>query len=236
MRKHVTYANVAVTLALVFAMSGGAYAASKILITSTKQISPSVLKALKGKSGSNGATGAAGPAGPQGPAGPAGAQGPAGPKGDAGAPGAKGETGAKGEAGAPGQTGFTSTLPPGKTERGAWGMAGHAGQTLTEPLRGAISFNIPLKAPIDEAHVHVVAAETPASSDPPGCTGTISEPGAEPGFACLFEAGAENVAFLIFANQETSEGGAGRSGISLVLAAQNAGYAAAYGLWVVTAP
>ena len=37
------------TLALIFAMSGGAYAASHYLITSTKQIKPSVLGHLKGK-------------------------------------------------------------------------------------------------------------------------------------------------------------------------------------------
>ena len=42
LRKRFTYANVAMTLALVFAMSGGAYAAFTSLITSTKQISPSV--------------------------------------------------------------------------------------------------------------------------------------------------------------------------------------------------
>jgi hypothetical protein len=39
-------ADVSVSLALVFAMTGGAYAARKIIITSTKQISPKVLKKL----------------------------------------------------------------------------------------------------------------------------------------------------------------------------------------------
>ena len=42
-RKRLTYANVAMTMALVFAMTGGAYAAKKYVITSTKQIKPSVL-------------------------------------------------------------------------------------------------------------------------------------------------------------------------------------------------
>jgi hypothetical protein len=39
-RKHFTYTNVAMTDVLVSVMSGGAYAASKYVITSTKQISP----------------------------------------------------------------------------------------------------------------------------------------------------------------------------------------------------
>ncbi len=43
-------------VALVFAMSGGAFAA-KYLITSTKQIKPSVLKSLKGKEGPRGLAG-----------------------------------------------------------------------------------------------------------------------------------------------------------------------------------
>jgi hypothetical protein len=46
MRRHLTYANVAATLALVFSMSGGALAAKHYLIDSTKQISPKVLKSL----------------------------------------------------------------------------------------------------------------------------------------------------------------------------------------------
>jgi hypothetical protein len=47
-RRRFTYANVVVTVALVFAMSGGAYAASRYLITSTKQISPKVLMSFEG--------------------------------------------------------------------------------------------------------------------------------------------------------------------------------------------
>ena len=39
-RKRLTYANVVMTFVLVFAMTGGAYAASKYVITSTKQIKP----------------------------------------------------------------------------------------------------------------------------------------------------------------------------------------------------
>jgi hypothetical protein len=46
-RRRIAHPNVVVTLALVLAMSGGAYAASRYIITSTKQISPKVLKALK---------------------------------------------------------------------------------------------------------------------------------------------------------------------------------------------
>ena len=45
-----TPSAVIATIALVFAMSGGAYAAKKYLISSTKQISPSVLKSPKATS------------------------------------------------------------------------------------------------------------------------------------------------------------------------------------------
>ena len=74
-RKRTTYTNVVMTLVLVFVMTGGAYAASKYVITSTKQISPKVLKALKGANGKNGANGAPGGTGPAGRAGPAGSAG-----------------------------------------------------------------------------------------------------------------------------------------------------------------
>lgn len=68
-------------LALFFAFGGGAYAAKHYLITSTKQIKPSVLKQLRGAVGKTGATGPAGPQGPQGVAGTPGAPGAPGGRG-----------------------------------------------------------------------------------------------------------------------------------------------------------
>jgi hypothetical protein len=121
---HLSPTTVIATLALVFAMTGGAYAAKKYLITSTKQISPSVLKALQGKAGPAGANGAAGVQGPagavgakgeNGAAGSAGPQGPAGPVGPAGSAGAQGVTGAAGAAGAAGESVKMTTINPGAT-------------------------------------------------------------------------------------------------------------------------
>jgi hypothetical protein len=97
LRRHLSYANVVATLALVFAMSGGALAASHYLINSTKQINPKVLGALKG-------TGKAGSAGAQGPAGPQGTPGAQ------GQPGAPGQPGGPGERGPPGTNGVVSAV------------------------------------------------------------------------------------------------------------------------------
>ncbi|MGA2162841.1 MAG: hypothetical protein ABSH36_00050 [Solirubrobacteraceae bacterium] len=85
------------TLALVFAMSGGALAASRYLITSTKQIKPSVLASLKGKAGANGATGTPGAQGAVGAVGKEGPAGTAGGNGEKGGTGPEGKTGANGK-------------------------------------------------------------------------------------------------------------------------------------------
>jgi hypothetical protein len=100
LRHRVTYANVAATLALVFAMGGSAVAATHYLITSSKQISPKVLKELK-KPGAKGAAGPAGAAGPQGPAGASGTAGATGTAGANGTNGAPGTNGAQGPEGKP---------------------------------------------------------------------------------------------------------------------------------------
>src|SRR5437870_9156195 len=87
MRRRVSYANVTATIALFFAISGGALAAKHYLINSTKQINPKVLKALKGNSGAAGVAGAQGPAGKEGPQGKEGQPGKDGKEGKAGANG-----------------------------------------------------------------------------------------------------------------------------------------------------
>jgi len=90
MRRRLNYANVTATIALFFAMSGGALAAKHYLINSTKQINPKVLKALRGNVGARGATGAPGAAG---------------------APGATGKEGPQGQEGKQGKEGKTPVIP-----------------------------------------------------------------------------------------------------------------------------
>jgi hypothetical protein len=188
------------TVALVFAMSGGAFAAGKFLITSTKQIKPSVLASLKGKAGAAGANGAQGPAGPAGPSGPAGATGPQGPT---GAAGAKGETGAEGKEGKVGKEGKAGlpgspwavggTLPSGKTETGTWGFGAVQGSTSVEIYVPVASFPIKLAAPmhsVTQAHyinqgnleVNIEKEEVTSTA----CKGTAQEPTAEPGNLCIY--------------------------------------------------
>ncbi len=93
-RRRLTFANIALTVALLLAMSGGAYAASKYIITSTKQISPKVLKQLRGATG---ATGSQGPQGLQGKEGAAGKNGTNGTNGTDGKDGTAGKDGTNGE-------------------------------------------------------------------------------------------------------------------------------------------
>ncbi len=125
LRKHINPATILAFAALVFAITGGAYAASSsggsahgkltasaakkkssYVITSTRQISPTVLKSLQGKAGANGVNGATGPAGPAGAKGETGANGAAGANGT----GEKGDKGDTGPAGTPGTSVTSATL------------------------------------------------------------------------------------------------------------------------------
>ena len=191
-------------IALVFAMFGGAYAASN---SSGGGKATASAKAKKGPRGPKGATGPAGPAGPAGavgPAGPAGAQGPAGP------------TGPQGQPGEDGETGFTEFLPPGKTETGTWAF-GEVTEAATPPpgnarLRVPISFPIPLEEGLEASQVHFIdvageevislfpTVEEPSSA----CTGSAAEPTAEAGNLCVYRGTEDPFELAKSSNEEFS--------------------------------
>ena len=247
-RRRVSYVNVIATLVLLFAMSGGALAAKKYLITSTKQISPSVLKSLKGQNGAPGTAGAQGAQGSAGAGGGRGETGPAGPPGPKGEPGGTGVTGGKGTpgvtgvTGATGTTGFTKTLPAGATETGSWGV-----QALdlvgSQVPRVVISFPIPLSAASTEAH-YFNEAQTETGTFTAECPGTLAEPQAAPGNLCVYTT-SEGLIDSHFTNIVNSTNllstGYGKTGAVLSFneaggTSESPGQVEAFGTWAVTAP
>lgn len=210
-KKHLTPSIFIALIALVFAVTGGAFAASShgggsggrasITTASVSRAGGNTLAitakkkkkatSTRGPAGPKGATGATGPAGAQGAAG---AAGPAGAKGENGAKGEKGEqgtAGTNGTNGTNGTIGFTKTLPSGETLKGDWSLTGVAqGEFFEGLLTTAVSFGIPLvEAP---AAVHLIPAPTESGgvvtfpTPPGGCTGNVSSPGAEKGNLCVF--------------------------------------------------
>jgi hypothetical protein len=196
-RSRITYVNVVATLVLVFAMTGGALAAKKYLITSTKQISPSVLKSLQGKAGPagvNGVQGAVGSAGPQGSQGPQGPQGGAGAKGadgKEGPPGKEGKQGEEGEKGPKGEKGATGPtcdpsgqclLPVGATEIGDWSFF------AIDAREYFVSISYPLRlASAPEFHYVSTAEQGTSPAIAEGCPGMSEEPAASAGMLCVYE-------------------------------------------------
>ena len=242
-------------IALVFAMFGGAYAASN---SSGGGKATASAKAKKGPRGPKGATGPAGPAGAQGPAGPAGAKGDpgatgatgaTGPAGPAGPKGATGATGPAGPAGKDGETGFTETLPPGKTETGTWSADGVSSKSMW--VKAAIAFPIPLESFIHAVYLN--SEDTFNEAETEGCkwesVNPEATPAAPPGTLCIFEEqpfegfGSEHVVHDVLANPPgVAELGefAGPTGAVLPFflngTAENPARLSAAGAWAVTAP
>jgi hypothetical protein len=147
-----------------------------------------------------------------------------------------------------GTTGFTSTLPSGKTETGTWAYFASAGETSPVGLQGIsvpISLNIPLATPITVANTQIFAGTT----IPAGCSGSVVEGKvleltAEPGHFCLHIAQAEggvSASELHLADPEAQlESGVGTSGAVLFSLSEGSRYSipegtSGAGTWAVTA-
>jgi hypothetical protein len=164
-------------VALVAALSGGAYAASGGLTGKEKKEVAKIAKKYSGKPGAAGPAGATGPTGPTGPGGSQGSSGSQGTAGTAGTAGKNGERGAPGKEGNPWTDG--GTLPPGATETGVFGMYPNnpPGSIAALP----ISFPIPLTA----APEAIFVAESELHKS--GCPGEVGGiPQAEPGKLCIY--------------------------------------------------
>ncbi len=234
-------------IALVFAMLGGAYAASNN--SGSGKASASAKRGKPGPPGKRGKPGPPGPAGPQGPAGPAGpagakgdngaagsngAKGATGDKGTNGTAGAKGATGAAGATGATGLSGFTATLPSEATETGAWFMRGNADNEWTQNAT-SISFPIPL------AEADVAGMETKIwkeGAEPAACPGSLVNPQADPGVLCVYISPASSVPTnpQILPPSFPEEFGVGTSGALLVWFTSLNNTKFASGSFAVTAP
>lgn len=146
--------NIVAWLALFVALSGTSMAASHYIITSTKQIKPSVLKELRGArgamgvAGTKGAAGAQGAAGGQGPAGPTGATGSGGQNGKNGANGVgkegiEGPAGPEGKEGAQGKEGLPGTVL-------AYAHVNSTGTQIEATEKGHTAANVKVTQPTTE--------------------------------------------------------------------------------------
>jgi len=162
-------------LALFVASTGTGIAASHYLITSTKQIKPSVLKQLKGARGPTGQS-VTGDIGPQGP------------KGDTGAKGATGATGAagpKGDTGATGPSGATQVVVYSATSTSAAGAGGSSTVEVSCPsgtvaTGGGAGWVFPnqTEQPVPIVSVSVPLIVWPSTTNPTGWRAVVRNIGA----------------------------------------------------------
>ena len=251
-------------MALVFAMFGGAYAASN---GNSGKATASKTKTVKGPRGPKGAVG---PAGPQGPIG---ATGPNGDTGAAGANGTNGKDGINGTNGEDGTSVVASTEPSGTGNcegrggskfitgatttfacNGKDGTGGAGGGSLPTTLGSGetetgtwslvgsggpspispVSFPIPLSA---EAAKNTTLHTAEAEGDAT-CTGNVDEPTAPPGVFCRYvseeSTSGAESPFFVYPPDFGANEGVGTSG-ALILGEGLAPAFIQVGSWAVTA-
>lgn len=246
--------GVIAVVALVFAMMGGAYAASGGLSAKQKKEVKAIAKSFQG----SGPAGAVGPAGPVGSKGKDGVNGEIGGKGLPGPPGAAGESvisapitpgptdthcneqggsefeveesavvsyACNGKDGSPWTAG--GTLPEGATETGTWTFNGTDADTAGIDV--SISFPIPLEEEVEEGSARFV----PVSAG--SCAGSLILPTAPKGKLCVYAEGLTNSTFKgIFTLNEGSEAAASTMGALMRFSVSGVGVARGHGSWAVT--
>lgn len=191
-------------IAMIVALAGTAYAATKLNGTQKKEVEK-IAKKYAGKPGATGAQGLAGGQGPAGPKGDTGAKGDKGDQGNQGLPGSNGKSPeivadsdelcgpttpgvgyevegsgeeaqiCNGKEGSPWTA--TGTLPPGATETGGWSTGMGTGKAPA-----ILSFSLPLVQKIIAPNIHIKGG--PAD---PLCTGNTTKPAAAPGVLCIYK-------------------------------------------------
>jgi hypothetical protein len=143
-----------------------------------------------------------------------------------------GDNGANGADGSPWTLG--GTLPANAPMTGAWDASFAGPETVS-----SVSFPIPLKAPLDAAHVKPVGAGGPI---PEECTDgdapvpSAANPEADPGYLCVFIVAIEpkgEIAGGGIVDPATFASGAGTTGAALLLN-EGEGPGFALGTWAVT--
>jgi hypothetical protein len=255
-------------------MFGGAYAASNSSGGGKATASAKAKKGPRGPKGATGPAGPAGPKGDAGAAGSNGTNGGTGADGKsvtgkavtggtcgAGVAGVEytsasgvntvcngknGTNGTNGTNGVDGETGFTETLPSGKTETGAWAVPTENAPIVAalggiEVASTAISFPIPLASPSGQFKYVPAAGTPPSQCENTEHAGTASagNPEATKGWLCVYAAFGAVEENGLLANRAAAAGfeeGASTSG-SILLAPEPTGtFGYAGGTWAVTAP
>jgi hypothetical protein len=247
-------------IAMVLALTGGAFAAAGKLTGPQKKEVEKIAKKIAKKVAKPGKPGAIGPAGPAGKDGANGTNGTNGkdgtngksvvvnsePKGlnckeggasveVSGEPATKkfacnGLEGKAGEEGSPWTAG--GTLPPGATETGVWTFTGNVGDK--KGIHVSLSFPIPLAENLGESRVHVWKDADFATN----CQGGYVEPKATPGNLCVYISALESTDGTKFAGifpvENFGERGASTMGALLFFEPPTSEEASGTGTFAVT--
>lgn len=209
-RRHLSYANVAATLALVVALGGTSYATTQLGKGEVKgaNLAKGSVTSPKVKNGSLRAADFARGQLPAGVQGPVGAQGPPGP--------------------------FVTEVPSGRTVSGVWAVSIQRPTGLGDGARAwsAQSFPFPIRGPL-EAHVGS------SVSLPAAChVGSDSVPAPDPGHLCVVEIGGATTGSPPVSPPSVTIGNVRTSGFRLELGSGTTapGAYSRDGVWAATAP